>query len=345
MKKLFALLTVVLFSGFMMAQNTAKVTENGNYNEATVTQTGSNYVELDQLNGDYNEGTVTQNGSNEAYLVQGMTEGYYAIYGVTTTNMISNDNAGTLNQDGNGNYIDFLQVGNLNSGEISQVGDNNEGYAYLGWAGDWWGFGGVLASLYSNESKVDISQNGDNNFGAVWQYGGINNEVNIAQDGNFNVASIAQGFIYDDFAYDFTTPVYNTQFNYAEVNQYGNDNIGKAFQLGNSNSFTLTQNGNGNKVGAYIGPDDLLLRRNAYFAQDGNNNIFVGEQNDGATLDNTSFQFGDNNAIDLLQGTGDIALIQQTGDFNTANVYQYGVGQDASVVQTGNSNTATVTQQ
>lgn len=344
MKKLFALLTVVLFAGFVMAQNTATVTESGNLNKATVTQTGSNDVVVDQLNSTSNTATVTQTGSNEAYLTQGMVENYYSAPYNISTNMPASNNLGTINQLGTDNYLEIVQVGDNNDGSINQDGDGNIGYIYQGWPFGFWGETAVTSALSNSNGVVDIKQVGVDNQGYVWQYGGTGNKVNIYQDGNSNVSQIAQGFIYDDANYDFTHPVYNTVGNYAEVNQYGDDNIGKAFQLGNDNSFELTQNGNGNTVGGR-GLSGLEASRNGYFAQDGNGNIFVGEQNNGATLDDASFQFGDGNNIDLLQGVGDNALIQQSGNVNTANVYQLGGGQDASVIQTGNSNTATVTQQ
>jgi hypothetical protein len=344
MKKLFALLTVVLFAGSMMAQNTATVTESGNLNTATVTQTGSNDAVVDQLNSTSNTATVTQTGSNEAYLTQGMVENYYPSPYNISTNMLADNSIGTIGQIGSDNYSEMVQIGSTNTGSISQNGNRNEGDVYQGWAFGFWGETVITSSLSNSNSQVTLNQFGDDNLGAVWQYGGANDQVHITQVGNTNISQIAQGFIYVDAPYNFSTPVDNTQFNYAAVNQYGNGNTGKAFQLGDHNSFTLTQNGAGNKVG-YTALGDLLSRRNAYFDQDGDYNTFVGVQNDGATLDNTSFQFGDHNNIDLLQGAGDNALIQQSGDLNTANVYQYGVGQDASVIQTGNSNTATVTQQ
>lgn len=367
MKKLFALFTVLLFAGSMMAQNTAKVTENGNYNEAAVTQTGSNDVEIDQV-GDFQTATATQNGTNlggiyqlndgnnneatlsqdgsgnEGWINQGMTLGYWADYQTLDANW----NNATMTQTGNSNFGSIEQYGGSNSTDgneanLTQNGNGNVSYGNQGWAYSGWGETDITSTLSSFSSTINISQIHDNNVGNVWQYGGTDNEVKISQDGNSNVASIAQGFIYDDFNYDFTHPVYNTVGNYAEVNQDGDGNIGKAFQLGDDNYFKLTQNGNGNTVGGR-GLSGLEASRNGYFAQDGDGNIFVGEQNDGATLDDASFQFGDNNKISLLQGANDLSLIQQTGDLNSTTISQYGGGQDASVIQTGDYNTATVTQ-
>lgn len=368
MKKLFALLTIMFFAGFVMAQNTATVTETGDGNKATVTQTDNNDVEIVQVgyiqtatatqegtnsggiyqlnNGNNNEATLSQDGSgNEGWINQGMTEGYWTDYQTVNANW----NEATMTQSGNSNFGSLEQYGgsdntNGNEANLTQNGNGNVSYGYQGWAYSGWGETPTTSTLSSFNSTINISQIHDNNNGRVWQYGGTDNEVNISQEGNSNVASIAQGFIYNDANYDFTHPVYNTLGNYAEVNQYGDGNSGKAFQLGNDNSFKLTQNGDGNTVGGR-GLSGLEAVRNGYFAQDGDNNTFVGVQNDGATLDDASFQFGHYNNIDLLQDTGDNALIQQSGDFNTANVHQLGGGQDASVIQNGNYNTSTVTQQ
>lgn len=344
MKKLFALFTVILFAGFMMAQNTATVNTTGNDNKADVNQTGSNNVLVDQLNSTKNEAKVNQSGTNEAYLTQGMVENYYDAPYSISTNMPASNNLGTIDQLGTNNYLEIVQVGDNNKGSLNQNGNNNIGYIYQGWPFGFWGETAITSALSSDNSIVEIEQLGDANRGLVWQYGGTDNEVKISQNGNSNISQIAQGFIYNDANYDFTHPVYNTANNYAIVNQFGDNNSGKLFQLGNDNSFVLTQNGDGNTVGGR-GLSGLEAVRNGYFAQDGNFNTFVGEQNDGSTLDDASFQFGDYNAIDLLQGAGDISLIQQTGDSNTTTISQYGGGQDASVIQTGNNNTATVTQQ
>lgn len=346
-KSIFLFIVLILTAGLVFAQsNDGTVTQNGNDNDGDVTQTGNlNTAVADQINGDRNSADVDQNGaSNEAYLTQGMTVGYYSSYGTTTTDMISDDNSATINQVGDANTVDFLQVGEANVGSISQAGNGNTSYAYTGWAGDWWGFGGVVASLYSDNSTVNISQTGNDHYAAVWQYGGNLNDVTITQTLNDNYSSIAQGFIYDDLNYDFTNPIYNVENNDASVAQYGVDNSLRLFQLGDDNSFDLIQNGDINTVGGR-GLSGLEAKRNGYFTQDGNRNLFTGVQNDGATLDHASYQNGDDNIIDLTQGEDDLGLIQQDGDNNSALLLQTGTGHSGTIVQTGNMNDAVVTQQ
>ena len=367
MKKLLTAVVFLLISTALIAQNTATTTQTGDDNNSTVGQTGSNYSQVlqdgntntanvgqegtntavvDQLNSTLNTANVDQDGSgNEAYLTQGMVENYYAAPYNISTDMSANENTGSIDQLGDGNVVEFIQVGDNNEGSAEQTGDGNTSYIYQGWAFGFWGETPITSALASYSSTVGITQIEDDNYAAVWQYGGTNNDVSIHQDGVGNLSQITQGFIYEDAPYNFTHPVYNTQDNFASVEQYGNDNIGKAMQLGDGNSFTLTQNGDGNSLGFGIDQTGLLLSRNAYFEQDGDDNIFVGTQNDGATLKHESFQFGDGNEIDLIQNEGDVALIQQSGDFNKANVYQYGVGNDATAVQNGDNNTANITQQ
>jgi hypothetical protein len=323
-------------------ENAGQIDQNGNTNGATIEQINNNNVALAaQYDGDNNVASIKQNGpSNSAYLAQGMVEDFY---GPGTSSMYAasgSENQSSIEQLGADNHVQAYQAGDNNMGNVKQTGNDNIAYSYQGWTYNGWG---EANAFITDNSTVNINQINDDNYSAVWQYGGDGNQAYITQDGPQNVASVAQGFIYDDAAYDFTRPVFNTQNNYTSINQNGFDNVGKLFQLGDNNEFTLIQNGDGNTLGGR-GFSGLAAVRNAYFAQDGNGNIFVGTQNDGATLSHESFQFGDDNEIDLIQGEGDVALIQQTGDMNNANVYQYGLTNDASVMQTGNNNTANVTQ-
>jgi hypothetical protein len=155
--------------------------------------------------------------------------------------------------------------------------------------------------------------------------------------------SIAQGFIYNDADYNFTTPKFNVNNNTASVNQVGGDNSAKMFQLGDGNTFSLTQQGNGNTIGGR-GLSGLEAIRNGYFEQDGDGNTFTGVQTDGATLSDDSRQTGNGNAIEMSQGEDDLAKIVQHGDMNDVFLTQMGGGQNATILQTGDLNVATVTQ-
>ncbi|MBW8326237.1 MAG: hypothetical protein K0M50_15835 [Prolixibacteraceae bacterium] len=368
MKKVSLVLGMVLAVSMAMAQNVSLVEQVGNSNGATVAQTGSlndatakqignsdvalvkqvgtsNIGVSDQINGNTNTSTIDQNGtSNQAYLTQGMIPSYYAAPYNISSSVSSSNSVGSIKQIGIENYSEFVQVGPTNAGSVNQNGKGNTAYIYEGWPFGFWGETSVTSALASSNSTVDISQtSGNDNFGAVWLYGGDKNKVTINQTGSNNNSQITAGFIYDDANYNFSRPVYNVDNNTAAVTQIGNSNVGKLMQLGNDNTFTLTQNGNLNKVGS--APGGLEPSRNGYFKQDGDNNTFDGVQTDGAVLDATSAQTGNSNDIDMVQGAGDVAKILQTGDFNDVFLTQMGGGQNATILQTGNSNIATVSQQ
>lgn len=365
MKKLSLVFAMVLAATFAMAQNTAKTAQTGNNNGATVAQSGiindatvtqagnqntgiikeagnNNIGVVDQAYSIQNYGSVDQTGNlNEAYLNQGMVAN--AISGQQSTAMAASNNSGTIVQkDGEKNYSEMVQVGYVNAAGILQQGSNNTAHAYQGWPFGFWGETATTSALSSTNSTVSITQIYQSNVGDVWQYGGDKNYVIIGQNGFANVAKVAQGFIYTDAPYNFRYPVYNGSNNTASISQVNDNNAAKLFQLGNGNSFSLSQTGNGNKLGLAAG--GLLEVRNGYFEQDGDANIFVGTQANGAELKNTSRQTGNSNYINMSQGAGDIAEIIQQGDLNQAWLTQGGGAQDATITQTGNSNTSVVTQ-
>jgi len=378
MKKLFAIIIAITFcAGFVFAQNTDSTSQTGNsnianttqtghndayttrvgdINKATVTQIGTNYGEIDQLNNAYkNVATLSQNGSgNEGWINQGMTAGFWSDYQTVGAKW----NKATMTQTGNSNQGSLEQYGGSNStngnvANLTQDGNGNTAYGYQGWAYSGWGETYTTSHLQSFNSKVNISQIHNNNYAAVWQYGGNGNNASISQDGNNNSSSIVQGSIYNDAPYSFSHPVINTVNNYAKVAQTGDNNHGKVMQLGDNNSFKLSQ-GNGSSVGYDVTQTGLLLGRNAYFQQDGDNNKFTGEQINGAKLDAASegitgyygsFQKGNGNTINLRQ-YNDNALMQQMGNSNTATLWQGGTAvHNATILQNGNSNSVNVHQQ
>ena len=378
MKKLFISIVAVLFAAtFSFAQNTDSTSQTGNnnraittqtghngaysvqagnLNKATTTQTGTNTGGIYQLdNGNNNTATLSQNGSgNDALVIQGMTQGYW---GGKYQTVGANYNKATLTQSGKNNEGNLEQYGGSNStngnvAKLAQSGNGNTAYGYQGWA-----YGDVttwaLKHLQSYNSTVNISQVGNNNWVGAWQYGGNNNNASITENGNNNLAEIAQGYIYSVPGLVFYTPVYNTQNNNASVTQSGNYNHEKLFQLGNNNSFKLSQ-ANGSSVGYNGTSAHVSPVYNAYFRQDGNNNQFTGVQTNGATLDAVSegitgyygsFQQGNGNSISLTQ-YNDNALMQQLGNSNTATLWQGGTNvNNATILQNGNSNIANVHQQ
>ena len=326
--------------------NDGMAEQYGNGNASDIAQVGStNSAWTGQLDGDGNTADIDQDGTgNGAWVTQGMVENYYSDPNYQpSTSLPGNSNSASIDQGGANNVGDVIQVGSGNAIDVDQSGSSNTAIVYQGWAFGFWGETPVTSALSSYNSTVTINQNTGDNYSAVWQYGGDNNSIAIDQQGAANRTQIAQGFIYEDANYDFPHPIYNTNNNGATINQVGTDNSAKMFQLGDNNSFTLNQNGASNTVGGR-GLSGLEAIRNGYFDQGGNDNEFTGTQNDGATLDDKSYQYGDSNDIDLIQNAGDVALIQQDGNSNNANNYQYGGGQSSSIIQTGDSNNASVTQ-
>lgn len=363
MKKVSLVLGMVLAVSMAMAQSTATTTQNGDGNSVLVDQVGSNTAtvtqtatllvpaqdgndaEVLQVNGDGNVSTVTQTGNtNTVWLNQGINAGRWTGY---NSNVASTNSTVTIGQSGgSGNIENMEQYGDNNSATLSQINaTNTRADVFQGWAYSGWGETAITSALSVTNSSVSVTQsNGNTDYVGVWQYGGNDDHVTISQSGgDNNRAQIAQGFIYNDLNYNFTRPVYNVDNNNATVTQSGNSNVSKLMQLGDGNAFSLTQTGDGNKVGD--APGGLETARNGYFKQDGDANIFIGAQADGATLDNTSKQDGNDNYINISQGEDDVAKIIQTGDLNDVYLTQMGGTQNATILQIGNSNVANVTQQ
>jgi len=376
MKKLSFIFAMMFAASMAMAQNTSllvqkgstndalvkqigignndKVHQYGNNDDATVKQIGSyNIAVADQLLGDRNTATVLQdNNSNQAYLVQGMNTGYFSADGVTTLDIAAYDNIGSITQgSGVRNYSELHQMGNNNNGSVVTSGNDNFAYIYQGWAGSWWG----EPSILGNNNTASIKQTWNNNWGGIWQDGN-NNGANLLQDGTSNMGRISQGYNYTGITGVAYTPY--VQYNQANVTQIGIGNYLRLFQLGDANLFKLKQSGDYNTVGGRTTIGDY---RKNFFQQYGNSNKFTGvyrsgndlwfdinadaEQSNGATLSETSYQKGDLNRIGLVQGQGDVALIQQDGYNNEAVLWQHGGGQNAEIMQTGSTNTANVLQQ
>jgi hypothetical protein len=67
-------------------------------------------------------------------------------------------------------------------------------------------------------------------------------------------------------------------------------------------------------------------------------------QENGATIQATVFQSGNNNLLDLHQGANDTGRIRQIGVNNEASLWQGGGGNNAAIRQTGKNNMAVVIQ-
>ena len=356
MKKVSLFLGMVLAASFAIAQNKALVEQVGSTNGATVSQSGANDVTVRQLadkntaqvsqtnaygiayknvgvvlqlKGNENSATLIQNGyGNKANLYQGIIAGY-AQSG--TVAMAANYNTGFVRQVGNSNDVyDFFQLGDQNTGSVDILGNSNRVEFQQGFtnydSGD---------AVWSNRNNSAVNITGSSNFVGMWQWGN-DNTSNITQNGSSNNAAVFQGYSYRDQGIAF---VPDATGNVSNVSQQGSSNNVRAAQLGDYNTISLTQNGNGNKVG---GPGTGLA---TYFRQTGDGNQFYGVQTDGATLEATSGQTGNYDYINMSQGASDNAeIIQAGGDSNKVWLTQGGGGQDATILQTGSNNTASVSQ-
>src|SRR5574338_414273 len=181
MRKLFALLTIVFFAGFMMAQNTATITDNGNDNGAYIEQVGLT-----------NTATVTQTGNNNS---ADITDIYHSsLYGPLNAKGITqygNGNEGTITQYNGfsgtvsaGPIAGIGQYSNENTATISQSGNTAwmQGYA---WAQQQGGTGNqstqnqwIVSYQFSH-----VLQNGNDNEAETNQSGGYGQKANIYQSG------------------------------------------------------------------------------------------------------------------------------------------------------------------
>jgi len=353
MKKLTILLAAFLFTaGMAFAQNNdATVDQTGNDNQATATQSGSdNDAEIEQVGND-NDGTITQNNLNNSGTIlqtgdnntatsdqDGEKNDGFILQGWDDKS-VTDGNEVSLTQSGYANRSDVFQFyGEDNEATVTQSGQENDARVMQGW---------FVPFDAVNRNVASIDQQSSNNDSRIFQYNGDDNEAIVNQSiGDYNNGQISQGYLWN--VHD--VQISEANFNYGRIDQLGGDNNATVMQLGDHNSFELVQNGSGNVVGE----EGRVSQGAKWFIQDGDDNDFVGEQNNGSILDYDSegisgyygsFQEGNYNKIDLIQGQDDYGLIQQLGDSNTATLFQAGnIGHEATILQNGNSNTAHVTQ-
>jgi hypothetical protein len=275
MKKLFALLTVVLFSGFMMAQNTSTVDQTGNQQVASVTQTGNNTSDIDQvtdlITGGKQTATVVQDGtlnssiidqnntggtqvvSNDAYINQIGTSNFSSqttrSYGNQDINLwgLQNGLENTLTQATIGGYTSSFvayQTGDLNKAEQTMTSSNTDGKI------DQLGDGNYAKQYFTGQNHgyytngMLIVQTGDDNDATQEFHGGgwgVGSNGQIHQTGNLNNATqYSDGFPNTQL----TTQVGDE--NQAETTQNGNFNSGIIYQDGNFNFGSISSTGNNN---------------------------------------------------------------------------------------------------
>jgi hypothetical protein len=333
MKKLFALFTVVLFSGFMMAQNnTSNVTETGDNNSAVVNQTGQNTSTITQLSkvgaasGTATDATVTQNGiTNESIVYQDRTQSPDP----------RNEDVAIVSQTGESNYSYLEQAGiygGSNLAKVTQISPlttlGNDAYQYQA----------------GYENNMEIYQNGAENYG--YQLTGFTrrNTDYLQQLGTSNEA------------YQYA---YGEDDQHITAYQNGTDNYSYQQQSGLKNVEYVNQTGNNNKAwqyqfhGSYMFNGSYASQHNASITQlgDGNNATQWQDENVAGAFDNsrntsTIYQEGNANTSNVYQYDGlNIGNVTQVGNDNIGNIYQHTLSNTANINQSGVSNDAQVVQQ
>ena len=297
------------------------VTQTGNENQATVTQTNlgsgtNNYNRVDLVSQDSTTGTtgntvsVVQEGQRNG--IAGFSAGSFAaLTGVAKS---------SVTQIGGGNVVDYLATGNYNQFGFYQEGNGNT----VG-----------TVTITGNGNETAAYQMGDGNTVTIVPIVGDGNDVGAIQNGMTNMAtvSLSNGSNVNSVGID------QNVTNRASVSIDGNNNYASLDQDGTNSGLSygidLLIEGNDNNRGAFAPGGDAagVGLTVGLFVQDGTNNLLdidvIGGNNDFATS-----QVGDDNII----------TASVTGSMNEFAVSQTNNGNVTNLIQTGNSNIAGIIQ-
>jgi hypothetical protein len=331
MKKLLALITVLLFASFALAQNnTATVDQSGGGSNSTVnSQANGATVDILQVGSTSNSAITSQSGStglnNELFIKQtGVSNQVDAL------------------QTGDGNLADVEQTAAINNSIIGAspgIIQNGSGNKLVNAAN-----GGVFdplnpASQISAEGSnaLDVEQQGNDHKVGLYQKGIGNNSATVLQDyGNRNELTVWQNGV-ELLA---RMPLQNN----LQSSQLGYDNIARLAQIagiGHKNGAEILQDGDFNVLG---------LNRSSKGA-------ITGSATQKSSKNETSLflsQTGNYNQVGLNQYNGHtntvgeaIADITQYGNSNYLSALQeirYQQNAELYVDQLGSSNEAGITQ-
>jgi hypothetical protein len=302
MKKLFTVAAAIaLVPTLAVAQSTTTVTQSGNDNKVTATQTGANFAEITQTAGfrttapigaptGGHEATITQvqhgaSGANRIYLNQS--------YG-NNANGPAGAHRATISQHGSGNLVGAIAGSAYNPAiqnsrtnqvaQVSQVGHRN-------------------TAMFSNGTALTVTQTGDDNSarssggGTVVQY----------QQGDFNQA-VNDG---------------NTAFQ----SQIGDGNIARSTSNVSGSATSQTQDGDFNRS------ELLNLRGNGNVAvtfQSGDHNVVLGRWNQNS---GNSLTVSQTSAGGIAAAQGNTATVTFLSTSNTTAITQSGLSNSATVTQ------------
>jgi len=366
-------LCFAFMAGMAYSQNESTVTQLGQVNNASVTQTGSNKATVLQetlLGATNNNATVLQNGTgNTSFSDQLQQAGKAAPQNISVTQIGNENGAIQLQGFGYTGYNDAIisQKSSENTGfqqqdgynltaTINQSGGNgntggqNQNGAYLNARIDQLGasnFGDQKQSGINNSAT--ISQTGDGNIAGQKQAGGTYNSPPVYLSGHISsISQIGSGNFANQTVEgtenNITSIVQEGIGNFSTHNVNGSSNISKLYQTKGGYA-TLSQIGVMNvvkgltSVGAYDGSWAKFSGKTLNIDQTGFKNI-VSLEADGIA-DITQFNNGSpspkGNTIEFSQSGGGIASIAQVGDANLIKLIQTAKG-TANIVQTGNEN-------
>lgn len=231
-----SLVTVLLISTSSLAlASDAEVEQSGNKNSVFIDQVGSAHGATVKQFGEGNNSQVSQNGhgNSSRIIIYGDQNGTNGA--TTSTLQLGTGNKAVGQVTGDENNVSMIQAGaraqevNLNLSTYYVTGDRNQ--YRVRQAGD------------TNSTHTQINGN-DNRVEALGQPGGSSNLTGITLDGDFNEATVTQGF-QGNQAYIDADGVDNT----ASVNQVSAFNsYAEILQQGNSHNAAVTQSGNLNRI-------------------------------------------------------------------------------------------------
>lgn len=355
-----------LLMGAAMAQeNSTRVIQTGDENEATVTQRegGNNsagnrtYVDwsLNQ-NGDNNMLDILQDGARNEIGTSNNLGGIGTSYGFNGVPVAQRPaSAWTRN-------IGIDQVGDRNVLDITQTGDRNA-------VGAVYQEGSTTATATTNKLtivQVGIAGTSHQGIGDVWQEntGGAANEASISQTGGgHHLGSKVYLVTQKGFANDLNIVQTGNSHVVTSTNQHGEGNIadidqtggtgnwvGSLDQDGSANYASILQNGSGNVV-VSVSQDNTAsssFGNEAILTFNGSYNGVGTFTGDAAGLNlalATVSQLGDKNLVNYtVTGNNNLFAFSQTGDGNTSVGVVTGNNNQAAVKQTGDNNHAPFTQ-
>ena len=283
--------------------NGARITQEGEFNQATVYQDSDSSVGIAEAFGNDNTHYIQQTGVG-------------AQSQMTAT---GDSNSMTVMQHETGGFITHRAVSDV-------TGDNNTVEITQDQNGQW----GYAREVAGSDNTIVIEQVGDNwNEAYVDRLQGDNNSVEISQDGYYNIASV-KDMVSSDSSISITQTGDRQRLNV--------DNL-----TGDGNVLDIEQHGGGTTGNSLNAEDMAGGDNTIVAVQDGAANSITLAANDEGGNTYQNFQEGDNNeSVMESVGTGNDFWVEQVGDSNIAYVGAAGDDNNGAIDQYGNGNEAAI---